>query len=118
MKTTFCLLLLLALASSARAQSPAARVGDVTSHGGLIVGPGVPSVRIEGDAAAVLGDQAVCPLVEGGPIPVPHVGGPVVSASTTVFIGGKRAARLGSVVSEVGATSSVVSGAPTVLIGN
>lgn len=40
----------------------AARVGDVTTHGGTIVGPGMPTVMIEGMPAAVVGDTHVCVL--------------------------------------------------------
>ena len=63
----------------------AARVGDVTNHGGTITGPGVPTVLIGHLPAAVLGDQAVC------------VGPPdnIVQGSATVLIGGRPAARLG-----------------------
>lgn len=50
-----CLLLSFAVASPALAGS-AARVGDSTNHGGAIVGPGVPTVNIEGQVAAVEGD--------------------------------------------------------------
>jgi uncharacterized Zn-binding protein involved in type VI secretion len=91
-----CLLLAFAVAAPALAQSPAARVGDMTNHGGSITGPGVPTVRIRAKTAAVLGDQTTCPLSSGeAPNLVPHVGGPIVSASATVFIGGKPAARRG-----------------------
>jgi uncharacterized Zn-binding protein involved in type VI secretion len=105
-------------ASPVLAQHPAARVGDSTSHGGSIVGPGVPSVLIGGLPAAVIGDQTTCPLFNGTPPDqVPHVGGPIVSASATVFIGGKPAARVGDVNAETGSSATIVSGAPTVMIG-
>ena len=104
------------VASPALAQSPAARVGDMTDHGGSIIGPGVPSVRIEGQSAAVLGDQTTCPVVLPGPIP--HVGGPLMTASTTVFIGGKRAARAGDINLETVGSAAIVGGASTVIIGN
>jgi len=95
----FCFLLAFALAAPALAQSPAARVGDMTTHGGSITGPGVPTVMIEGKTAAVLGDQTTCPLYivipDLPPVILFHVGGPIVSASATVFIGGKPAARRG-----------------------
>ena len=41
---------------------PAVRVGDVSTHGGIIVGPGVATVLIAGQPAAVAGDLHVCPL--------------------------------------------------------
>lgn len=114
MKRIFsCLLLLFAVASPALAQS-AARVGDLTTHGGVIIGPGVPTVFIGGQPAAVLGDQATCPLVDG---PVPHIGGPIVTGSTTVLIGGQRAARVGDLIVESGPSSTILLGALTVLIG-
>jgi len=109
-------LLALLLASFATAQGPAARVGDSTNHGGSIVGPGVPSVRIGGQPAAVLGDQTTCPQSSGTP-PVPHVGGPIVTASATVLIGGRRAARVGDINSETGSSATIVTGASTVIIG-
>jgi uncharacterized Zn-binding protein involved in type VI secretion len=108
------LLLAVAAASPALAQSPSARVGDVTNHGGSITGPGVPTVLIEGRFPAVLGDQTTCPLFDGV---VLHVGGPIVTASATVFIGGKPAARVGDVNAENASSATIVSGAPTVIIG-
>ena len=111
----YCLLLAFAIAAPALAQSPAARVGDLTNHGGTIVGPGVSSVRIGGQTAAVLGDQTTCPLINGT---VPHVGGPIVTASATVFIGGKPAARVGDANTEQGASATIATGAPSVFIGN
>ena len=108
------LLLVLAMATPALAQN-VVRVGDPTSHGGVIVGPGVPTVNIEGQPAAVLGDFASCPLSTGF---VPHVGGPIVTGSTTVLIGGKPAARAGDVNAENGgAAATMIVGAPTVIIG-
>jgi uncharacterized Zn-binding protein involved in type VI secretion len=41
-----------------------------------------------------------------------------VTIPSTVFIGGKPAARMGDTIVEVGATSAIAAGAPTVLIGN
>jgi uncharacterized Zn-binding protein involved in type VI secretion len=94
--------------------------------------------------AARIGDMHACPMVTPGVPPVPHVGGPVVMGcatvltcmmpqsqvsntcvcvgppdmiamgSTTVLVGGLPAARLGDMTAHGG---SVVSGAPTVLIG-
>ncbi len=39
---------------------PAARVGDPTAHGGVIAGPGAPTVLIGGMPAARQGDMATC----------------------------------------------------------
>jgi uncharacterized Zn-binding protein involved in type VI secretion len=113
-RTIQCLLLALAIASPALAQSSAARAGDLTTHGGVIIGPGVPTVNIGGLPAAVVGDQISCPLVSG---PVPHIGGPIVTGSTTVRIGGQPAARVGDLVVENGPSSTILVGALTVNIG-
>ena len=111
----FCMSML-AAAASARAQAPAARVGDPTSHaGGQIAGPGVPTVWIGGMPAAVVNDLVICPLVE--PPAVPHVGGPIVTGSATVLIGGRGAARMGDTVIETGPPSTIILGALSVLIG-
>jgi uncharacterized Zn-binding protein involved in type VI secretion len=86
----------------------AARVSDVTSHGGAITGPGVATVLVGGLPAAVAGDLHVCP------IPPPH---PVVSAfplgSVTVLIQGRPALRVGDAC--ICGAAAVV-GLPTVLI--
>jgi uncharacterized Zn-binding protein involved in type VI secretion len=117
MKRIFCCLALaFAVTSPALAQTPAARVSDLTSHGGTIVGPGAPSVFIEGKPAAVLGDQTTCPLTDGAS--TPHIGGPIVTGSARVFIGGKPAARVGDTNVETVSSATIVSGAPTVTIGN
>lgn len=95
---------------------PAARVGDMTSHGTpLGAGPGCPTVLIGGQPAWRAGsDLHVCPLFNG---PQPHVGGSVALASTTVLIGGLPAARQGDMIVEAGGPNGIVAGAPTVLIG-
>jgi uncharacterized Zn-binding protein involved in type VI secretion len=96
---------------------PAARLGDMTAHGGTITGPGVPTVLIGGMPAATMGDMHVCPMVTPAPAPVPHVGGPITLGSTGVLIGGKPAARMGDMCVCVGPPSSIVMGCMTVLIG-
>ncbi|MEM6765024.1 MAG: PAAR domain-containing protein [Bacteroidota bacterium] len=89
----------------------AARVTDVTTHGGTIVGPGVPTVLIGGMPAAIATDNHVCALP-----PVSHQ--PTASifpmGSTTVFIGGMPALRT-SDTCLCGAAAAV--GEPTVMIG-
>ena len=72
--------------------------------GGPIVGPGEPTVLIEGMPAARVGDNAVCV----GP---PDV---IASGSTSVLIGGMPAARMGDSTAH-GGTISI--GATTVDIG-
>ena len=113
-RIAFFLLLAFAAVAPARAQAPAARVGDLTDHGGTIVGPGVPTVMISGQPAAILGDQTICPLVDGM---VPHVGGPIVTGSVTVFIGGRPAVRSGDRNVENGPPATIIGGAVTVMIG-
>lgn len=88
----------------------AARVGDVTNHGGTIVGPGEATVLIGSMPAAVMGDMHVCPIP-----PPPHIpSSPFLLGSTTVLIGGKPAIRVGDTCI-CGASAAV--GEPTVLIG-
>src|ERR1043166_4802110 len=95
---------------------PAARVGDITSHGTpLGPGPGCPTVLIGGVPAwRATSDTHVCPLVDGVK---PHVGGAVAVGSLTVNIGGLPAARQGDMVVEAGAPNAIALGAPTVMIG-
>ncbi|MGH7575760.1 MAG: PAAR domain-containing protein [Longimicrobiales bacterium] len=90
---------------------PAARVGDATSHPGVISGPGVPNVLIGGAPAAVVGDIHAC---AHPPKAGPHPPNPFVKGSANVLIGGRPALRIGDLAA-CGAT--VVSGFPNVLIG-
>jgi uncharacterized Zn-binding protein involved in type VI secretion len=96
---------------------PAARLTDMTAHGGTITGPGVPTVLIGKMPAATLGDMHVCPMMTPGTPPIPHVGGPITLGSTGVFIGKKPAARMGDMAVCVGPPSTVVLGCMTVMIG-
>lgn len=95
---------------------PAARMGDMTAHGGSIVA-GFPTVLIGGQPAARMGDMHACPMATPGTPPVPHVGGPITLGSATVLIGGQPAARMGDMLTCVGPPDSIVGGYPTVLIG-
>jgi uncharacterized Zn-binding protein involved in type VI secretion len=81
------------------------------NHGGVISGPGMPTVLIGGMPAAVVMDLHVCALPPTGHQPTV---GPFPMGSATVLIGSKPALRVGD-VSMCGA--SAVLGAPTVLIG-
>lgn len=92
---------------------PAARMGDMTAHGGVIV-VGAPTVLIGGAPAARMGDMHTCPMVTGL---VPHVGGPITLGSATVLIGGMPAARVGDMATCVGPPDTIAVGCPTVLIG-
>lgn len=95
---------------------PAARIGDLTSHGTpLAPGPGCPNVLIGGMPAWRAGaDFHACPLVNGVQ---PHVGGMVAMGSLTVLIGGLPAARMGDSIVEAGGPNLIAVGCPTVLIG-
>ncbi|MFV8753693.1 PAAR domain-containing protein [Nannocystaceae bacterium ST9] len=73
--------------------------------GGVITGPGIPTVLIGSMPAAVQG--TVCTCAFGPP-------NPIASGSTTVQIGSMPAARMGDPTSHGG---SIVAGCPTVLIG-
>ena len=96
---------------------PAARMGDMTTHGTpLSPGSGSTSVLIGGMPAwrAVI-DFHTCPLVYGV---VPHVGGTVAVGSTMVLINGMPAVRMGDqVVEGGGGPNAIVGGEATVLIG-
>lgn len=94
---------------------PAARVGDPhlcpmvdpgpKPHvGGPILPPGVPTVMIGGQPAAVVGTTCTCT----GP---PDT---IAMGSTTVMIGGKPAARMGDTTAHGG---KIAKGCPTVMIG-
>jgi len=48
---------------------------------------------------------------------VPHVGGPILTGSATVMIGGRPAARVGDSNVENGPPATIITGALTVLIG-
>lgn len=89
----------------------AARILDVTNHGGTIMGPGEPTVLIGGMPASVMGDNHVCVLP-----PVSHqpTASPFPIGSATVLIGGKPAVRVGDACI-CGASAAV--GEPTVMIG-
>ncbi|HZR71221.1 MAG TPA: PAAR domain-containing protein [Burkholderiales bacterium] len=87
----------------------AARLGDTSTHGGALTGPGVPTVLIGGMPASVAGDLHACA------IPPPHPPAtPFPIGSGTVLIGGRPALRTSDACG-CGAMAAV--GAPTVLIG-
>jgi len=89
----------------------AARVTDLSNHGGTITGPGVANVLIGGKPAAVAGDLHVCVLPPSGHQPTVS---PFPMGSTTVFIGGRPALRT-SDACICGAMAAI--GEPGVLIG-
>ncbi len=95
---------------------PAARLGDLTAHGGAIT-IGYPTVLIGGKPAARMGDMHLCPMVTPSVPPVPHVGGPIIQGSTSVLIGNQPAARQGDKATCVGPPDTIAIGCLTVLIG-
>jgi uncharacterized Zn-binding protein involved in type VI secretion len=89
----------------------AARVGDMTTHGGTISGPGIPTVCIAGQPASVVSDMHICSLPPPGHQPTAS---PFLVGSATVLIGGKPALRVGDTCL---CGASPLLGSPTVLIG-
>lgn len=89
----------------------AARVGDLSNHGGTIIGPGAATVTIGGMPAAVAGDNHVCAIP--APVHAPTAS-PFLIGSGTVTIGGMPALRVGDIC-VCGASPAV--GCPTVIIG-
>jgi uncharacterized Zn-binding protein involved in type VI secretion len=87
---------------------PASRVGDPTIHPGALTGPGVPTVLIGGQPAAVLLEQHTCASSN------PHPPTAAVKGSATVLIGGRPALRMGDCTA---CGASIVGGVPNVLIG-
>lgn len=69
-------------------------------------GPGFPAARV--------GDNHICPMVDGIK---PHVGGPVAKGCPTVLIANMPAARAGDIATCVGPPDSIAKGSATVLIG-
>jgi uncharacterized Zn-binding protein involved in type VI secretion len=90
---------------------PIARVGDMTTHGGVITGPGVATVLIGGKPVAVAGDLHVCSLPPAGHQPTVS---PFPSGSATVQIGGRPVLRITDVC---GCGAQPVGGYPAVSIG-
>ena len=90
---------------------PAARVMDVTNHGGTIIGPGAADVLIGGMPASVAGDNHVCVIPPPAHVPTSS---PFPMGSTSVLIGGKPAIRTTDTCL-CGAMAAV--GEPTVMIG-
>jgi uncharacterized Zn-binding protein involved in type VI secretion len=90
---------------------PAARVGDLSAHGGVVTGPGVPTVLIAGLPAAAAGDLHTCPLAW---VLVPHAVTPFPMGSATVLVGGRPALRTGDLCL---CGAPIASGAAAVLVG-
>jgi len=93
---------------------PAARLGDPTAHGTPLVGKCSTNVLVGTKPAWRVLDRHSCPLATFG---VPHVGGPVLEGSRSVFINGRPAARMGDTIIENGPPNTIAAGCPSVLIG-
>ncbi len=89
----------------------AARINDLTAHNGVVSGSGVANVLIGGFPAAVAGDARTVHICGLTP---PHSPSLFPVGSTTVFIGGRPALRVGDIA---GCGAPIISGMPTVLIG-
>lgn len=95
-------------------------MGSLTAHGGMVIGPGCPTVLIEKKPSIRIGtDMHACPMVTPCTPPVPHVGmnniGPGVP---TVLIGGAPASTVGDLFLCAGyPPAPVVMGSSTVFIG-
>jgi uncharacterized Zn-binding protein involved in type VI secretion len=70
----------------------ASRVG-VDSAGGIITGPGIASVIVNGSPISVIGDS-VTPHITG-----PHLSAKMVGGSSSVFAGGVGVVRAGDAAS-------------------
>jgi uncharacterized Zn-binding protein involved in type VI secretion len=88
----------------------AARIMDMTTHGGVEVGPGCATVLIGGMPAAVVGDLHICPICTNSP----HPPSTFVTGSKTVLIGNIPALRVGDAAA-CGAV--LINGCTTVIIG-
>lgn len=64
--------------------------------------------------AARVGDFHVCPLCSGS---VPHIGGQLLDGNSSILVGGRPAATVGSLCVCQGATDTVTQGSATVLLG-
>lgn len=83
---------------------PIIRLGDRTSHGGVVVSA-APSCTVEGIAPARVGDMTTCPI-KG------HGSNPIVSGDGTCIVEGKPVAREGDVTA-CGASLIASQGAST-----
>lgn len=69
-------------------------------------------------SAARVGDFHQCSMTQPGPVPVPHVGGPIMPPGVpTVMIGGLPAAVVGNSCTCVGPPDSIQKGSSSVNIG-
>lgn len=81
-----------------------ARIGDISSHGGVIAGPGSMTVLAGGFPVARLGDMHVCPI--------PYHGATPLFSMSTVLADGLPVVRVGDAA---GCGAVIVTGCFTVL---
>ena len=70
-----------------------------------------------GMPAARASDMHVCMMVNPGPVPVPHIGGPLLPMPSTVLVGNLPSAGIGQPGVCVGPPDAVPMGSTTVFIG-
>ncbi len=92
----------------------ATRVGDadVTHCSGMVRAEGSPNVFVNGVPWSRQGDMNTVHLLPGSPCP-PHAA-PIAIGSTTVFINGQGAGRVGDAIT---GCTSVAAGSPNVFCG-
>ncbi len=66
--------------------------------------------------AARAGDMHVCPMLTPGPVPIPHIGGPLLPMPSTVLIGKLPSAGIGQPCICVGPPDVVPMGSTTVFL--
>jgi len=66
--------------------------------------------------AARITDMHVCPLVTPAPVPVPHVGGPIMSGAPTVITGFMPQARVSDICLCIGPPDLIAKGSMTVIV--
>lgn len=96
---------------------PVARVGDATVHGGAIV-QGDPTLLVDGMPVATVGSMHVCPMVNPGTPPPPHVGGPVTQGVPWFTVNGRAVATVGCVCVCCGPPDVIAMGSPSLVVGS
>jgi uncharacterized Zn-binding protein involved in type VI secretion len=91
---------------------PAARITDMTVHGGVIT-VGTPLTLIGNMPAARMGDLHTCALLS----PNPHIGGPIILGAFNVLVGGPPQSRSLDACICVGPPDMVALGHFTTLVG-
>ena len=114
----------LAAQAAAGAQKIAIAAAAATAGAATPAGPALQAKLVEtaisgvtemaSTMASMPGDLHACPIVK---VAIPDGPGMVMNPSQTVLIGGMGAARLGDMIQEATAVSSVAMGCPTVIIG-